>query len=100
MKVLLAEDSKTNQILIRAYIEEAGHDIIIANDGQQAVTSFINERPDLVLMDIIMPGKDGIEAAKEIKALYEKEHDWVPIIFLSAMTESKDIVRASANNIF
>ena len=94
MKILLAEDSKTNQILIRAYIEEAGHEIVIVNDGQQAVEQFNNQRPDLVLMDIIMPIKDGIEAAKEIREIGEREGDWVPIIFLSGMTESKDIVRA------
>ena len=94
MKILLAEDSKTNQILIRAYIEEAGHDIVIVNDGQQAVDQFNDARPDLVLMDIIMPIKDGIEAAKEIRAQCELDNDWVPIVFLSGMTESKDIARA------
>ncbi len=94
MKVLLAEDSKTNQILIRAYIEEAGHEIVIVSNGQQAVEQFQNERPDLVLMDIIMPVKDGIEAATEIRALCEQDGDWVPIVFLSAMTQSKDIVHA------
>lgn len=94
MKILLAEDSKTNQILIRAYIEEAGHKIVIVNNGQQAVEQYQSERPDLVLMDIVMPIKDGIEAATEIRAMAEQENDWVPIIFLSAMTDSKDIVRA------
>ena len=94
MKVLLAEDSKTNQILIRAYIEEAGHEIVIVKNGQEAVEQFSHERPDLMLMDIIMPVKDGIEAAQEIRLLCEQDNDWVPIIFLSAMTESKDIVRA------
>jgi len=94
MKILLAEDSKTNQILIRAYIEEAGHEIMIVNDGQQAVEQFNNKRPDLILMDIIMPIKDGIEAAKEIREITERDNDWVPIVFLSGMTESKDIVRA------
>jgi len=94
MKVLLAEDSKTNQILIRAYIEEAGHEVVIVKNGQEAVEQFSHERPDLVLMDMIMPVMDGIEAAKEIRVLCEQEQDWVPIVFLSAMTESKDIVRA------
>jgi len=94
MKVLLAEDSRTNQILIRAYIEEAGHEIVIANNGQEAVEQFIDTQPDLVLMDIIMPIKDGIEAAKEIRKQGVKEDEWIPIIFLSAMTDSQDIVRA------
>jgi len=94
MKVLLAEDSRTNQILIRTYIEEAGHEIVIANNGQEAVEQFIDAQPDLVLMDIIMPIKDGIDAAKEIRKYGDKEDEWIPIIFLSAITNSQDIVRA------
>lgn len=94
MKILLAEDSRTNQILIRAYIEKAGHDVIVVNNGQQAVEHFITDRPDLVLMDIMMPIKNGIDAAIEIKEISEKDDDWVPIVFLSAMSKSEDIVRA------
>jgi len=94
MKVLLAEDSRTNQIMIRAYIEEAGHEIVVAENGQQAVEMFVSERPDLVLMDVIMPIKDGIEAAIEIRQISEQEQDWIPIVFLSAMSKSKDIERA------
>jgi len=94
MKVLLAEDSRTNQLLIRAYIEEAGHEIVIVDDGQQAVEQFAEIQPDLVLMDIVMPIKDGIEAAIEIRKICAKEESWIPIIFLSAMSESKDIERA------
>ncbi|PCJ31983.1 MAG: diguanylate cyclase response regulator [Gammaproteobacteria bacterium] len=94
MKVLLAEDSRTNQILIRAYIEKAGHEIEIVNNGQEAIDQFHLERPDLILMDIVMPVKDGIEAAREIRAICEQDEDWIPIIFLSAMTKSKDIEKA------
>lgn len=94
MKILLAEDSKTSQVMISSYIKDAGHEIVIANNGQQAVDKFVDDRPDLVLMDVIMPVKDGVEAAQEIRELCEKENDWIPIIFLSAMSESKDIVRA------
>ncbi|RKZ86022.1 MAG: diguanylate cyclase response regulator [Gammaproteobacteria bacterium] len=93
MKVLLAEDSRSNRMLIKAYVEEAGHQVVTVDDGQQAVDSFAIERPDLVIMDVTMPVKDGIEAAKEIRALTDSENDWVPIIFLSAMTEPEDIAR-------
>jgi len=94
MKVLLAEDSRTNQILIRTYIEEAGHEIVISNNGKEAIDQFIKAQPDLVLMDLIMPVMDGIDAAIEIRKICESRNDWTPIIFLSAMTEGKDIVRA------
>lgn len=93
MKVLLAEDSHSNQMLIKAYVEDAGHQVVTVDDGQQAVDGFAIERPDLVIMDVTMPVKDGIEAAKEIRALTESENDWIPIIFLSAMTASEDIAR-------
>ncbi len=93
MKVLIAEDSRSSQIVIRSYIEDAGHQVVSVENGQQAVEQFNATEPDLVLLDVIMPIKDGIEAAKEIRALCEQAHDWVPIIFLSAMTESDDIAR-------
>lgn len=93
MKVLLAEDSRSNQMLIQAYVEEAGHQIVMVNDGQQAVDQFIAERPDLVLLDVTMPVMDGIEAAKEIRKSLNNDEDWVPIVFLSGMGGSDDIVR-------
>jgi diguanylate cyclase (GGDEF)-like protein len=93
MKVLLAEDSKANQLLISAYVEDAGHEVVVVENGQQAVEHFHEDKPDLVIMDVTMPVMDGIEAAKTIRASQAKEADWIPIIFLSAMTESDDIVR-------
>lgn len=93
MKVLIAEDSRSSLIVIKSYIEDAGHQVITVDNGQQAIEQFSISEPDLVLLDVIMPIKDGIEAAKEIRALCEQAHDWVPIIFLSAMTDSDDIVR-------
>ena len=93
MKVLLAEDSRSNQMLIRAYVEEAGHQVTIVGDGQQAMESFIEERPDLVLLDVNMPVMSGIEVAQEIHKIIDIENDWIPIIFLSGMNESADIAR-------
>jgi diguanylate cyclase (GGDEF)-like protein len=93
MKVLVAEDSRSSQIVIRSYVEDAGHKVVTVTDGQQAVEQFKLIQPDLVLMDVIMPVKDGIEAAKEIRDLCEQSNDWVPIIFLSSLSEAGDIAR-------
>jgi diguanylate cyclase (GGDEF)-like protein len=93
MKVLIAEDSHSSQIVITSYIEDAGHHVVAVKNGQEAVEQFSIVQPDLVLLDVIMPVKDGIEAAREIRALCERDNDWVPIIFLSAMTESEDVAR-------
>ncbi len=93
MKILLAEDSRANQMLIRAYAEAAGHQVIVVDNGQKAVDSFAKDRPDLVIMDVTMPVKDGIEATRDIRKLTDKNNDWVPIIFLSGMSQSDDIAR-------
>jgi len=93
MKVLLAEDSRSNQMLISAYIEDFGHQVNIVEDGQAAVDAFKQDRPDLILMDVSMPVLDGIEAARKIRVLCEDNHDWIPIIFLSGLTDSEDIAR-------
>ncbi|MFW5451815.1 MAG: diguanylate cyclase [Methylophagaceae bacterium] len=93
MKVLIAEDSRSNQMLIRAYVEEAGHQVVAVDNGLQAIEAFENDRPDLVLLDVTMPVKDGIEAARDIRKITDADHDWVPIIFLSGMSDSKDIAR-------
>lgn len=93
MKVLLAEDSRTSQMVIKSYIEDAGHALITVDNGKEAVEAFKFEHPDLVLMDVTMPVMDGIEATQEIRKLTEKNKDWVPIIFLSGKTQADDIVR-------
>jgi len=93
MKILLAEDSRTNQMLIRAYAEEAGHEVVVVDDGQKAVDYFKTERPDLILMDVTMPVKDGIDATKDIRKITNKNSGWVPIIFLSGMDDSSDIAK-------
>ncbi|MDQ7050972.1 MAG: diguanylate cyclase [Enterobacterales bacterium] len=91
MKILLAEDSSSNQLIIKSYIEKAGHEIIIANNGKEAVDLFKSENPDLVLMDVTMPVMDGIEATKAIRELTKLDLGWVPIIFLSGLSNSEDI---------
>lgn len=93
MKVLLAEDSRSNQMLISSYIEDFGHQVIVVDDGQAAVDTFKQDRPDLVLLDVTMPVLDGIEAARQIRALCEETNDWIPIVFLSALTNSSDIAK-------
>jgi len=93
MKVLLAEDSRSNRMLISSYIQEFGHEVIAVNDGQAAVDAFINDRPDLVLMDVSMPVLDGFDATEKIRSISTQANDWVPVIFLSGLTQPEDIAK-------
>jgi len=90
-KILVAEDNKTNQMLISILLEDMEIDVTIADDGLIAETLFKDTHFDMVLMDINMPNKNGIEAMKAIKE-YEEENNKkrIPIIALTANAISGD----------
>ncbi len=93
MKVLVADDSPTNLMIVQKYIETAGYTVIPVEDGLQAVKTFKEVDPDLVLLDVMMPNMDGFEAATRIRAFCEKKGKWIPIIFLTAMNQDEDLVK-------
>jgi CheY-like chemotaxis protein len=90
-KVLLAEDNKTNQMLMRAIFNKQGVDFDIANDGQEAVEMATNNQYDLIFMDNHMPRLSGIDACKQIRT-YETthNHEQTPIVALTASTTLSD----------
>lgn len=88
--ILLVEDSQLNQIVARTMLEKAGHHVDVAENGAEAVAA-IQKRPfDLVLMDVMMPVLDGIEATRTIRNL-PGPVSALPIIALTASTEPQDI---------
>jgi len=89
MKILLVDDTKTERLILTAYLDKLGHEVVHAENGHQAIELFKSEKPDLVLMDVIMPEMDGHEAARAIR---KDESVWVPIIFLSGRVAADDIV--------
>ncbi len=91
LKILIADDTPTNLKQLEIVSRRAGHLPILAVDGPTAVALFQTESPDLVFMDIMMPGMDGIEAVRRIRALPTQK--WTPIIFYSALDSMQDIVR-------
>jgi two-component system sensor histidine kinase/response regulator len=66
--VLVADDNEVAQRLCRRVLEKAGHRVLTASDGQEAVTLAFAESPDMILMDVAMPEMDGLEAMRQIKA--------------------------------
>lgn len=90
MKALVIEDTVTSATLICHLLEKMGLQPVHARDGQSGIEEFKRNKPDLVLLDIIMPGMDGFEVARRIRQL-EKDGEWTPIIFLSARTSDDDL---------
>jgi PAS domain S-box-containing protein len=87
--ILVAEDVKTNQILIKSILKKMGHKVTIVENGKQAVEKVKSESFDLVLMDIQMPVMDGIQATKEIRLAGIK----VPVVALTAHSMKGDDVK-------
>lgn len=85
--VLIVDDEVNICELIRLYVEKEGYRAVIANDGQQAMDKFKSASPDLVLLDIMLPVKDGWQVCREIRAV-----DNTPIIMLTAKGETFDKV--------
>lgn len=88
MKILLVDDTKTERLIMMAYLKNLGYEVILGENGRQAVELYNSEHPDLVVMDVIMPEMDGYEAARTIRA---DKSGWIPIIFLSARVSPEDI---------
>jgi diguanylate cyclase (GGDEF)-like protein len=92
LKVLIVEDSKVALKAISGYIENMGVQPLLAENGHDALELYSRERPDIVLLDIILPDTDGYEVAKEIRRLQGKD-EWTAIIFLSVMSKDEDLAR-------
>jgi CheY-like chemotaxis protein len=95
-RVLLAEDVKLNQLLTQKLLARSGYQIDIAENGVEAIEALNNADYDVILMDVQMPGMDGIEATRQIRLL-PGEKKSVPIIALTAKAEgnTEDELRAA-----
>ncbi len=91
LTILIAEDSAADRMLLSSIVRRQGHAVLTAANGAEAVQAFEQQRPQLVLMDAMMPVMDGFEAARQIKALAGET--LVPIIFLTSLTESEALAR-------
>ena len=91
MKILVVDDTEANRRLLGWMLEDEGHTVQEAENGELAVALFKETNPDLVLMDVMMPIMDGFEATKAIKEYLGGKH--VPIIFLTALSDDASLAK-------
>src|SRR5690606_1942139 len=89
-KILVVDDEKDLVELVSYNLKRSGYDVVTASDGNEAVEAAQRELPDLVLLDLMLPGIDGTEVARRLKA--DSRTARTPIIMLTAKGEETDIV--------
>jgi two-component system cell cycle response regulator DivK len=94
MKILYVEDNEDNVYVLKSRLTRAGHTVLVAPDGAQAVTMAAGEQPDVILMDLSLPVLDGWEATRRIKAAPATRS--IPVIALTAHAMAGDREKAMA----
>ena len=94
LTILIVDDERTNCIILSAMLKKDGHTVLTAANGQEAVAVFEQHQPDMVLMDVMMPGMDGYEATRRIKTIAGER--FVPVLFITAMTDEQDLAQCVA----
>ena len=89
--VLVVDDEEAIAEAVRARLESEGYQVVVAFDGPQAIEPHAEHQPDLVVLDLMLPGMDGLEVCKEIQ-----RDGWTPVLMLTAKTEEADKVAGFA----
>lgn len=95
MRILVVDDMKANRQLLRWMLEEDNHEVIEATNGEESLALFHIEQPDMMLLDIVMPGIDGYDVARIIKK--STGDRYVPIIFITAVNDDDELITKCLN---
>jgi CheY-like chemotaxis protein len=88
-KVLIVDDAPTDRQQLEIIVTEAGHQVLLAESGEQALLRAKNDKPDLILMDVNMPDMDGFATTRRLKAdALTKD---IPIVFVSSKNQKADM---------
>lgn len=99
IRILIVEDSPTQREQLRFLLEEAGYQVVATANGEEALKEVEGQMVDLVISDIVMPGLDGYEFCKRLRATPRFEH--LPVILLTSLADPRDVIRgleSGANN--
>jgi two-component system alkaline phosphatase synthesis response regulator PhoP len=88
-RILIAEDEPHILLLIQRKLESAGYSVLTTMDGNEALQIALENKPDLLLLDIMLPGREGLEICQEVKAALGQEAP--PVILISALGQQIDV---------
>ena len=90
--VLVVDDVPENLAVLHDALDESGFTVLVANNGEAALQRAAEAQPDIILLDAIMPGMDGFEACRRLKANLATRH--IPVVFMTGLTEAEHVVAA------
>ena len=91
LNILVVDDSRANLVVLSAMLADMGYKVVQAGSGEEALDLFRQRQPDMVMMDVVMPGMGGHEAVREMRCIAK---EWLPIIFVTAAGQADDLVRS------
>lgn len=91
IKILIVDDTRVNTEVLKKYLESRGYQISATMSGEDALQIVPETQPDLILLDIMMPGMDGLEVCRQLKA--DPSTRAIPVIFITAKTGSEDVIK-------
>lgn len=94
-KILIVDDSRTALLMESMILKSGPYELLTATDGEQAVETALAERPDLILLDVVMPKMDGFEACRRLRA--QEATKTTPIIMVTTRGEEQNVERGFAN---
>ncbi|MCB1884268.1 MAG: response regulator [Geminicoccaceae bacterium] len=89
-RVLIADDDDLLVELVTFTLEGRGHEVLVADDGEMALERAFSDKPDLIVLDGMMPGRDGLEVLRELRR--DSGTSGIPVIMLSARRQERDVV--------
>ena len=88
-KILIVDDNRPNVELLQAHLESAGYNVVAAYGGEEALQKVESEKPDMILLDIMMPRMSGYEVCRRLKA--DPKSKVIPIVMVTALNELEDV---------
>jgi len=91
VRTLVVDDDPDVRLVCRVALTSFGHEVLTARDGEEGLAAALRERPDMIVLDIMMPRKDGLSLLRELRA--EESAKEIPVVLLSALAASTDQLR-------
>ena len=94
-KIMVVDDSPTERAFMEGVLKKRGYEVLLVDSGEQAIERSKSEKPDLILMDVVMPRMNGLQALRALRSAAETNH--IPVILITTHGENDDVLGGYAS---